>query len=144
MFEWVQNTPLINHKLSFSSFSKINAFLEIAIFRFDFSLKEPLTLLTMLVKTIHFKTENDIGNIVTDTVKRAYRNFNSFNFQQFSIFISDNIKYLQVLVVQRRLCQLQLNSPVMAALYIYKLQINANCKKRRLRGETFQSTMYLP
>ena len=38
-------------------------------------------------------------NIITDTVKRACKSFNSFNFQQFSSFMNDNIEYLQVLVV---------------------------------------------
>ena len=60
-------------------------------------------------------------NIVTDTVKRICRNFNSFNFQQFIIFMNDNIEYFQALVAQRRFCQLQINSLVMASLYIYKL-----------------------
>ena len=95
-------------------------------------------------KTIHWKTENDTDDIITITIKRTCRNFNSFNFQQFSIFINDNIEYLQVLVVQRIFCQLQIESPVMASLYIYKLKINAKCKKRHLRGEKCQSTMYLP
>ena len=56
-----------------------------------------------------------IENIFTDTVKRTCRNFNSFNFQQFSIFMNDNSKYLQVLDLQRRFCQPQINSPVMAS-----------------------------
>ena len=37
---------------------------------------------------------------------------NSFNFQIFSVFLNENIEYLKVLVVQRRLCQLQINSTV--------------------------------
>ena len=37
---------------------------------------------------------------------------NSFNFQIFSGFLNENIEYLKVLVVQRRLCQLQINSTV--------------------------------
>ena len=40
-------------KLSFSSYSK-------SLF-VDFSLKETLTLLTMLAKIMHYETENDIG-----------------------------------------------------------------------------------
>ena len=71
-------------------------------------------------------------NIITDKVKRTRRNFNSFNFQQFSIFMNDNIEYLQVLVVQRRFCQLQINSPVMAFLYIYMLKINAKLQEKTL------------
>ena len=69
-------------------------------------------------------------NINTDTVKRTCRNFNSFNFQQFSIFMNDNVEYLQVLSVWRRFCQLQINSPVMASLYIYKLKVNAKLQEK--------------
>ena len=65
-------------------------------------------------------------NVITDAV-----NFNSFNFQEFSIFMTDNIEYLQVLVVQRRFCQQQINSSAMASLYICKLKINA-----KLQGKT--------
>ena len=64
-------------------------------------------------------------NMITDTVKRTCRNLNSFNFQQFSIFMNDNTEYLQVLVIQKRFCQLQINSLVMASLYINELKINA-------------------
>ena len=64
-------------------------------------------------------------NIITATVKRTCRNLNSFNFQQFSIFMNDNTEYLQVLVIQKRFCQLQINSLVMASLYINELKINA-------------------
>ena len=69
-------------------------------------------------------------NIITDTVKRTYRNFNSFRFHQFSVFMNDNIEYLQILVVQRRFCQLQINSPVMASLYTYKLKINGKLQEK--------------
>ena len=72
-------------------------------------------------------------NIITDTIKRTCRNFNSFNFHhQFSIFMNDNTEYLQVLVVQSRFRQLQINSPVMASLYIYKLKINAKLQEKAL------------
>ena len=54
-------------------------------------------------------------NIATDKVKGNCRNFNSLNFQQLSIFMNDNIEYVQVLILQTRLCQLQINSPVMAS-----------------------------
>ena len=64
-------------------------------------------------------------NIITDTVKRTCRNLNSFNFQQFSIFMNDNTEYLQVSVIQKRFCQLQINSLVIASLYINELKINA-------------------
>ena len=71
-------------------------------------------------------------NIITDKVKRTCRNFNSFIFQQFSIFMSDDIRYLQVLVVQRRFCQLQIKFLIMTSLYIYKLKINAKLQETTL------------
>ena len=96
--------------------------LSFKLLSFDFSLKGTLTLLTMQIKTIHCKTENDIEKkIITDTVKRTCR---KFNFQQFPLFINDEIEYLQVLVVQRRFCQLQINPPVMTSLHIDKLKMN--------------------
>ena len=106
--------------------------LSVKLQSFDFSLKETLTLLTMLVKQYTAKRKMISENIITDTVKRTCKNFNSFNFQQFSIFMNDNIEYLQVLVVQRRFCQVQINSRVMVSLYIYKLKINAKLPKKTL------------
>ena len=47
---------------------------------FDFSLKETLTLLTMLVKIIHCKTENDIGKYY-----HWYSQKNLQKYQQFQI-----------------------------------------------------------
>ena len=41
-------------------------------------------------------------NSITDIIKRTCRNFSSFNFQQFSVFMNDNIDYREVLVDQRR------------------------------------------
>ena len=73
-----------------------------------------------------------LKNIITDTIKTTCRNFNSFNFQQFSIFMNENIEYLQVLVVQRRFCQLQINFPVAASLCIYKLKIKAKLREKTL------------
>ena len=64
-------------------------------------------------------------NIIADPVKRTCRNFDSFIFEQFSIFMNDNIGYLQVLIVQETFCQLEISFPVMASLYIYMLQIIA-------------------
>ena len=62
-----------------------------------------------------------ILDIIIDTVKRTYRNLNSFNFQRFSVFMNGNIEYLQVLVVQRRFYQLLFYKfPSMASLYIYQ------------------------
>ena len=72
-----------------------------------------------------------LENIITDTVERTFRNFNSFNFQQFPVFVNEKIEYLQILVVQGRFCELRINSPAMAILYIYKLKINA-----KLQGKT--------
>ena len=82
-------------------------------------------------------------NSITDIVKRTCRNFNSFNFQQFSIFMNEDIEYLQVLVAQRRFCQLQINSPVMASLYIYNLKINAILQEKIL-AKWDMSIHYVP
>ena len=84
----------------------------------------------MLVKQYTAKRKIMSENIIADTVKRTCRNFNSFNFSNFQIFMNDNIEYLQDLFVQRRFCQLQINSPVMASLYIYKLKINAKLQEK--------------
>ena len=80
----------------------------------------------MLVKTIHCKTER----IITDIVKRTCRNLNSFNFQQFSIFMNDNLEYVQVLVIERRFCQSQINFP--SNFPIYKLKINVKLQEKTL------------
>ena len=114
--------------------------LSLKLLSFDFSLKNTLTLLIMLVKQYTAKRKMISKDIITDTVKRTCRNFNSFNFHQFSIFMNDNIKYLHVLVVQRRFCQLQINSPVMASLYIYRLKIEAKLQEKTLA----RWTIYLP
>ena len=65
--------------------------LSFKLLSFDFSFKETLALLIMLVKQYTAKQKTISGDIITDTVNRTYRNFNSFNFQQFSIFLNDNI-----------------------------------------------------
>ena len=48
------------------------------------------------------------------------------------ICMNNNIEYLQVFVFQRRLCELQINSSVVASLYIYKLKINAKLQENTL------------
>ena len=48
--------PLTNY-----SVLTLKSMLPFKLLSFDFSLKETLTLLTMLVETIHCKTENDMG-----------------------------------------------------------------------------------
>ena len=90
MFDGFLNTHLINYH----SVLTLNVLLFFRLLFFDFLLKETLMLLTMLVKTIHCKTENYIGVILL-IQSITCRNFNSFNFQQFSIFMSDIIEYLQ-------------------------------------------------
>ena len=112
--------PLINYH----SVLTLKLMLSFKLLSFDFLLKENLTLLTILVKQYTAKWKMISENNITNTVKRSCRNFNSFNFHQFSIFINDNIQYLQALVVQKRFCHLQINSPVMASLYICKLNMN--------------------
>ena len=52
--------------------------LSFKLLSFDFSLKETLTLLTMLVKQYTAKLRMISENIVTDTVKRTRRNSKSF------------------------------------------------------------------
>ena len=54
-------------KLSFNSYSKVRAFLRIALFRF-FSQKNPYT-----AKTIQCKRKMISKNIITDTVKRTFK-----------------------------------------------------------------------
>ena len=64
--------------------------------------KETLTLLKMLVKQYTAKRKMILENIITDTVKKTKsRKMNE-----------GNIDYPQVLVIQRRFCQLQTNSPI--------------------------------
>ena len=76
-------------------------------FSFNFSLKETFTLVAMFVKQYTAKRKTISEDIITNTVKRTYRNT---NFQQLLIFINDNIEYLQVLVVQTRFCHFKTNT----------------------------------
>ena len=121
MFNGVLNMSLINYHSVPS-----NCYLSI------FCSKKPLHCSQCWLKQYTAKRKMISENIITDTVKRTCRNFHNFNFQQFSIFMNDNIEYLQVLVVQRRFCHLQINSTVMASLYICKLEINANLQEKSL------------
>ena len=50
---------------------------------FDISLKKTLILLTMLVKTIHCKTENDIGKYYHWYSQKKLRKFQQFQFRSF-------------------------------------------------------------
>ena len=118
----------LSDKLLFSSYSKANVFFSNCYLLIFCSKK----FLHCWLKQYIANRKIISRNIVTDTVKRTFRNFNSCNFVQFSIFMQDNIEYLQVLVVQGRFCQLQINSPVMASFYIYKLKINAKLPKKTL------------
>ena len=97
----------------------------------------------MLVKQYTAKRKMISENIITGTVKRTCRNLNNFKLQQFSIFMNDNVEYLQVLVVQRRFCQLQINFPVMTSLYIYKLNINTKLQEKTL-GRLDMSIHHVP
>ena len=114
--------PLINYHLvltqkSMFSFKSLS---------FGFSLKETLTLLTMLVKTLQSgKWYRKILSLIQSKELAEISSSISFQFSS-----NDNIEYLQVLVVQRRFCQLQINSPEMASLYIYKLKINAKLQEK--------------
>ena len=44
----------------------------------------------------------------------------------------NNIEYLQALILQRRFCQLQADSPIMASLYIYNCKINPKLQEKTL------------
>ena len=85
---------------------------------------------SLMLKQYTAKLKIISKNIINDTIKRTCRNVNSFNFKQFSTFMNDSIEYLQVLVVQRRFCQI--NSSVMDSLYICKLKINAKLQEKTL------------
>ena len=125
------SSKYVSDKLSFSSYSKVSAFHQIAIFWF-FAQRNPYTAHNV-GKTYTSKRKIGISeDIITDTVKRTSSTFNSFNFHQFSILMNGNVAYLQVFAVQRRFCQLQINSPVIAFLYIYKLKINAKLQEKTL------------
>ena len=102
--------------------------LSFKLLSFDFSLKETLTVLTMLVEKIHCKTKDDIGKYYHWYSQKNLQKFQ----QQFSIFMNDNIEYLQVLVVPRRICQQQINFRVTTSLYIWKLKINAKLQEKAL------------
>ena len=122
-----QSSKYASDKLSLSSYSKVNVFLQIAIFRF--ARRNPYTAHNV-GKTIHCKTENNIGKYYH--LYSQKNSFDRFSLQQFWIFMNDNIEYLQVLIVQRRFCQMQINSSVMASLYIYKLKINGKLQEKTL------------
>ena len=49
-----------------------------------------------------------------------------------TVSTSNSFQFSLVLVVQRRFCQLQINFPVMASLYIHNLKINAKLQERTL------------
>ena len=78
------------------------------------------------------KTSWPFWDVLQTIVKRTRKSFNSFNFQQFSSFINDNIEYYQGLFVRRRFCQLQINFTEMASMYIYKLKIHAKLQEKTL------------
>ena len=125
MFDQVLNTPLINYHSVFT----LKSMLSFKLLSFDFLL-EPLHCSQCWLKQYTAKRKIISENIITDTVKRTCRNFKSFKVLQFSIFMYGIVEYFQVLVVQRRFCQLQINSPVMASLYIYKLKIHEKLQEK--------------
>ena len=73
----------------------------------------------MLVKQLNAKRKMISEYIITHIVKGTCRNFNSFNFQQFSIFMNDNIG-------------LRSYSPVIASMYFCKLKIYAKLQEKTL------------
>ena len=123
MFDWILNMFLINYH----SVLILKSMLSFKLLFFDFLRKETLTLLTMLVKTICGKVENDIRKYNHWYSQKNMQKFQQFHFP--AVFMNGNIEYPQFLV-QRRFCQLQINFLVMASLYIYKLKINAKLQEK--------------
>ena len=73
-----QSSKYASDKLSLSSYSKLNVFLQIAIFRF--AQRNPYTAHNV-GKTIHCKTENDIGKYYH--LYSQKNSFDRFRLQQF-------------------------------------------------------------
>ena len=118
-------------KLSFTSYSKVNAFLRITIFRL-FSQRNPYTVKTLhcisgndIIKYYHWYSQKSFQRITERLRIAKSRKIKSvptvFNFHEWQY----NTEFLQVLVVHRRFCQHQTNSLVMAYLYI--LQTKNKC-----------------
>ena len=128
MFDWAINTPLINYH----SILTLKSMLSFKLLSFDFSLKETLILLKMLVKTIHCKTEKDIGKYYPWYSQKNLQKFRQVSPSGSFQFWWLTILNIQVLGVKRRLCQLQINSTVMASLYIFKLKINVKLQEKTL------------
>ena len=114
------NTP----QLSFRSCSKVSAIFS-NCYLLIFLSKKLLHCLRCWLKQCITKWKMISEDIITDTVTCR-----SFNFLQFSVFMYGNIEYVQVLLIQRRFSQLQINSPVMASIHIYKLKINAKLQEK--------------
>ena len=101
MFDWVLNTPLINYFLVLTLTS-------IATFR-SLAQRNPFT-----AHDVGWKNTLENGTLywsyisenLIDTVRRTCRSFNSFNSQQFLIFLNHSTEYLHVVVV----CMLKINA----------------------------------
>ena len=122
MFDWVLNVHLINYH----SVLTLNSMLSFKLVSFDFSFKKAIH---WLVKTIHCKMENDIGKYYHWYSQKNLQTFQQFqlpavfSFHEWQYWISSGHSR------QRRFCQLQINSPVMASLKIdAKLQENTLSK----------------
>ena len=74
---------------------------------FDFSLKETLTPLTMLVKTIHCETENDIGKYYHWYSQKNLQKFHQFQrpavfiFHEWQYWISSGLSYSKKILSTR-------------------------------------------
>ena len=101
--------------------------LSFKLLSFVFSLKETLTLLKQYTAKRKLRSEN----IITETVKRTCRNFNSFNFHQFSIFMNDHW-ISSGLSRPKKIHSTTNRFPVIASLYIYKLKMNAKLQEKSL------------
>ena len=95
-------------------------------------LKETFTLLTILVKTIYYKMENNIGRYHYWYSQKNLQNFQRFqlsavfNFQEWQYWISSGPSR------PKRIPSTRNKFPVNGFLFIYKLKINAKLKEKTL------------
>ena len=127
-------------KLSFGSYSKVNAFFQIASTLSIFGSKKPLHCSQCLLKQYTTKGKMISENVIFRSAKITYRNFNSFNSQQFSIF-KDNYWISSGLSRPKKILSTTNKFPTILKSKKNKWKIE---KVWLLRGQTCQSTMYLP
>ena len=106
--------------------------LSFKLLSFDFLLKETVTLFRLLVKTIHCKTENDIGKYYYRCSQKNLQKFQQFqipavfSFHKWQYWISSGPSLLKkILSTTNKLS-------VMASLYNFKIKINAKLQEKTL------------